>query len=147
MDGPGPRSADVRIRSLGGRRAETLADVRRLVHEADPDIVEERKWTKPSNPLGMIVSSHAGIVCTGEAYQRVVKLTFARGASLPDPRGLFNASLAGHTRRAIDIRKGDVLDAQAFKAVIQAAVAESRSRAPQSRGLSGRRVRTVERRR
>ena len=119
------RLIDERIRSLGGWRAETLAEVRRLIHEADPDIMEECKWIKPSNPLGVPVWSHAGIVCTGEAYKQVVKLTFARGASLEDPRGLFNSSLEGNTRRAIDIREGEVLDAEAFKALIQAAVAEN----------------------
>ena len=122
---------DERIRSLGGWRAEALAEIRRLIHEADPDIVEECKWIKPTNPLGVPVWSHAGIVCTGEAYKQVVKLTFARGASLADPRGLFNSSLEGNTRRAIDIREGEVLDAEAFKALIQAAVAENlRSRGP-----------------
>ena len=123
-----------RIRSLGGWRAETLAEVRRLIHEADPNIVEECKWIKPTNPLGVPVWSHAGIVCTGEAYNQVVKLTFARGASLEDPRGLFNSSLEGNTRRAIDIREREVLDAEAFKALIQAAVAENlRSSAPKSK--------------
>jgi hypothetical protein len=123
-----------RIRSLGGWRAEVLAEVRRLIHEADPDIVEECKWIKPSNPSGVPVWSHAGIVCTGEAYNQVVKLTFARGASLEDPRGLFNSSLEGNTRRAIDIREGKVLDAEAFKALIRAAVAENlRSNAPKSK--------------
>jgi hypothetical protein len=127
--------ADERIRSLGGWRAATLAEVRRLIHEADPDVVEECKWAKPSNPLGVPVWSHAGIVCTGEAYQRAVKLTFARGASLADPGRLFNASLEGNTRRAIDIREGEVLDAGAFKALIQAAVAENlRAGAAKSRG-------------
>jgi len=119
------RRIDERIRSLRGWHAETLAEVRRLIHEADPDIVEDCKWIKPSNPWGVPVWSHAGIVCTGEAYQQVVKLTFARGASLEDPRGLFNSSLEGNTRRAIDIREGEVLDAEAFKALIQAAVAEN----------------------
>jgi hypothetical protein len=119
------RLIDERIRSLGGWRAETLAEVRRMIHEADPDIVEECKWIKPSNPLGVPVWSHAGIVCTREAYQRVVKLTFARGASLEDPQELFNSSLEGNTRRAIDTREGDVLDAEAFKALIQAAVAKN----------------------
>ena len=128
---------DERIRSLGGWRAETLTEVRRLIHEADPDIIEERKWIKPSNPLGVPVWSHAGIVCTGEAYKQVVKLTFARGASLEDPQGLFNSSLDGNTRRAIDIREGEVLDAEAFKALIQAAVAENlRSSATKSKGRS-----------
>ena len=133
----GSRLIDVRIRSLGGWRAETLAKVRRLIHEADPDIIEECKWIKPSNPLGVPVWSHAGIVCTGEAYKQVVKLTFARGASLADPRRLFNSSLDGNTRRAIDIREGEVLDAEAFETLIRAAVAENlRSSAakPQGRG-------------
>src|SRR5207244_474220 len=128
------RLIDERIRSLGGWRAETLAEVRRLIHEADPDIVEECKWIKPTNQWGVPVWSHAGIVCTGEAYNQAVKLTFARGASLADPRGLFNSSLEGNTRRAIDIREGEVLDAEAFKALIQAAVAENlRSSAPKSK--------------
>jgi hypothetical protein len=116
---------DARLQALGGWRAEVLAEVRRLIHEADPDIIEECKWIKPSNPLGVPVWSHAGSVCTGEAYKQVVKLTFARGASLPDPRRLFNASLDGNTRRAIDIREGEMLDAEAFRALIQAAVAEN----------------------
>ena len=129
------RLIDERIRSLGGWRAETLVEVRRLIHEADPDIMEECKWIKPSNALGVPVWSHAGIVCTGEAYKQVVKLTFARGASLADPRGLFNSSLDGNTRRAIDIQEGEALDAEAFKALIQAAVAENlRSSAPKSQG-------------
>jgi len=97
--------------------------------------VEECKWIKPSSPMGVPVWSHAGIVCTGEAYKQVVKLTFARGASLEDPRGLFNSSLEGNTRRAIDIREGEVLDAEVFKALIQAAVAENqRSSARKSQG-------------
>jgi hypothetical protein len=119
------RLIDERIRSLDGWRAETLAEVRRLIREADPDIVEECKWIKPTNPLGVPVWSHAGIVCTGETYKQVVKLTFARGASLEDPRGLFNSSLEGNTRRAIDIREGEVLDAEAFKALVKAAVAQN----------------------
>lgn len=116
---------DEPIRALGGWRAETLAEVRRLIHEADPDIVEERKWIKPSNPQGVPVWSHAGVVCTGEAYKQVVKLTFARGAAVADPQGLFNASLDGKVRRAIDIREGEALDAEAFAALIRAAVAEN----------------------
>jgi hypothetical protein len=132
---PASHLIDERIRSLGGWRAETLARVRHLLHEADPDILEECKWIKPSNPLGVPVWSHAGIVCTGEGYKQAVKLTFARGASLSDPRGLFNSSLDGNTRRAIDIREGEMLDADAFKALIQAAVAENlRSSAPKSQG-------------
>ena len=128
------RRIDERLRSLGGWRPAMLAEVRRLIHEADPEIAEECKWVKPSNPQGTPVWSHAGIVCTGEAYKQVVKLTFARGASLKDPRGLFNASLEGNTRRAIDLREGEALDAEAFKALIRAAVAENlRSSAASSR--------------
>jgi hypothetical protein len=115
--------------SLGDWRGETLAEVRRLIHEADPDIVEECKWIKPSNPLGVPVWSHAGVVCTGETYKHVVKLTFARGAQLADPQQLFNASLEGNTRRAIDLREGEVLDAEAFKALVKAAVAQNGSAA------------------
>jgi hypothetical protein len=117
------RLIDERIRSLGGWRAETLAQVRRMIHEADPDIMEDCKWVKPSNPTGVPVWSHAGIVCTGEAYKQVVKLTFARGASLEDPRGLFNASLEGNTRRAIDIREGERINEAALKDLVRAAVA------------------------
>ena len=122
---PASRLIDKRIRDLAGWRGETLARMRALILQAEPDIVEECKWIKPTNPLGVPVWSHAGIVCTGEAYKQVVKLTFARGASLEDPRGLFNSSLEGNTRRAIDIREGELLDAEAFKALIQAAVAEN----------------------
>lgn len=107
--------------------------VRRLIHEADPDIVEERKWMKPSNPLGVPVWCRAGIVCTGETYKSVVKLTFAKGASLADDRGLFNSGLDGNTRRAIDLREGDVLDAAAFKDLIKAAVTENLRRPVSSR--------------
>jgi hypothetical protein len=122
------RLIDKRIQSLGDWRAETLAEVRRIILEADPDIMEEWKW------MGTPVWSRAGNICTGEAYKQVVKLTFARGASLEDPQGLFNSSLEGNTRRAIDIREGEVLDAEAFKALIQAAVAENlRSSAPKSK--------------
>lgn len=116
---------DEPIPSPDGWHAETLAEVRRLIHEADPDIIEERKWIKPSNPLGVPVWSRAGVVCTGEVYKQVVKLTFARGAAVADPRGLFNASLDGKVRRAIDIREGEALDAEAFMALIKAAVAEN----------------------
>src|SRR6267143_7306749 len=119
------RLIDERIRSLGGWRAETLAEVRRLIHEADPDIVEECKWIKPTNPFGVPVWSHAGIVCTGEAYTKVVKLTFARGARIPDPSRLFNSSLEGNTRRAIDIHEGEKVNAGAFKALVKSAVAQN----------------------
>lgn len=132
--GAASRRIDERIRDLGDWRGDTLSQIRRLIHEADPDIVEEVKWVKPSNPWGVPVWSHAGIVCTGETYKEVVKLTFARGASLADPRKLFNASLEGDTRRAIDIREGESLDAKAFKLLIQAAVAENLgSSAPKSK--------------
>lgn len=109
----------------GDWRAETLAEVRRLIREADPDIAEERKWVKPTNPSGVPVWSHAGIVCTGETYKQMVKLTFMRGASLDDPRRLFNSGLEGNARRAIDIREGESLDAEAFQALVRAAVAEN----------------------
>jgi hypothetical protein len=111
-----------RIEDLGDWRGETLAWVRGLIHDADPEIQEEWKWAKASSP-GTPVWSHDGIVCTGESYKQVVKLTFARGASLPDPAGLFNSSLGGNTRRAIDIREGEKLDEAAFKELIGAAVA------------------------
>ena len=106
----------------GDWRVETLDRMRRLILEADPAMVEERKWKKATNPAGVAVWSHDGIVCTGEMYKGVAKLTFFRGASLPDPARLFNAGLAGGTRRAIDIREGETVDAKAFKALIRAAV-------------------------
>jgi hypothetical protein len=111
-----------RIEELGDWRGETLAWVRGLIHDADPEIEEEWKWEKPSSG-GTPVWSHHGIVCTGESYKQVVKLTFMRGASLDDPKKLFNASLEGNARRAIDIREGERLDEDAFKELIQAAVA------------------------
>lgn len=108
----------------GDWRQETLARMRALILEADPKMVEERKWKKPSNGMvGVPVWSRNGIVCTGETYAKVVKLTFARGASLSDPSHLFNASLEGNTRRAIDIHEGETVDARAFKALVKAAVA------------------------
>jgi hypothetical protein len=119
------RLIDQRIHDLGGWRGETLARMRALIHEADADIVEECKWVKPTNPLGVPVWSHDGIVCTGEAYAKVVKLTFARGATTPDPSRLFNSSLEGNMRRAIDIHEGEKVDARAFKALIKAAVARN----------------------
>ncbi len=114
------RSIDARIESLGGWRGEALARVRALIHEALPGVVEEWKWDVP-------VWSQAGILCTGEAYRNAVKLTFAKGASLPDPARLFNASLEGNTRRAIDLHEGDRLDAAAFKALVRAAAAQNES--------------------
>jgi hypothetical protein len=111
-----------RIIELGDWRGETLGRMRKLIKEADPDVVEEVKWKKASNP-GVPVWSHEGLICTGESYKSVVKLTFAKGASLPDPSKLFNSSLEGNVRRAIDIREGEKVDADAFKALIRAAVA------------------------
>ncbi len=110
----------------GDWREETLARMRALIMEADPEMLEERKWKKPSNSMaGIPVWSHHGIVCTGETYNKVVKLTFAGGATLPDPSGLFNSSLAGNTRRAIDIHEGEKVEARAFKALVKAAVAQN----------------------
>ncbi|MGB7170754.1 MAG: DUF1801 domain-containing protein [Acidobacteriaceae bacterium] len=112
---------DEKVKQLGDWRGTMLAKVRGIIHAADPEIVEEWKWAKATNP-GTPVFSHAGIVCTGETYKSVVKLTFAKGASLPDPAGLFNASLEGNVRRAIDIHEGDKVDEAALKALIRAAV-------------------------
>ena len=121
---------DARIAALGDWRGETLARIRSLIREADPEMVEEVKWRKPSNSmLGVPVWEHAGIICTGETYKAVVKLTFAKGASLKDPSGLFNSSLEGNVRRAIDLHEGDELDEDAFKALIRAAAALNRSSA------------------
>jgi hypothetical protein len=120
------RLIDERFRDLEGWREETLARMRALILEADPEMTEERKWRKPSNGMaGVPVWSHSGIVCTGEMYTKVVKLTFARGASIPDPSRLFNSSLEGNTRRAIDIHEGEKVDARAFKALVKAAVAQN----------------------
>ncbi|MGB9368344.1 MAG: DUF1801 domain-containing protein [Xanthobacteraceae bacterium] len=128
------RLIEARIRKLGDWRGETLARVRALIKEADPDIVEEVKWRKPSNAmLGVPVWEHDGIICTGETYKAVVKLTFAKGAALKDPSGLFNSSLEGNVRRAIDIPEGGKIDEKAFKALIRAAVALNMERpAPRS---------------
>jgi hypothetical protein len=111
-----------RIADLGDWRGETLARIRALIAEADPHVVEEWKWVKATTP-GTPVWSHAGIICTGESYKNVVKLTFAKGASLKDPARLFNASLDGNVRRAIDIHEGEAIDARAFKALVHEAVA------------------------
>lgn len=121
------RSEDVdkKLATLTDWRGATLAKLRRLIHEADPDVVEEIKWRKPSNPLGVPTWSHAGIICTGETYKDKVKLTFARGAALVDPSGLFNSSLTGGTRRALDIPEGGEIDEGAFKALIREAVAQN----------------------
>ncbi|HTU51859.1 MAG TPA: DUF1801 domain-containing protein [Acidobacteriaceae bacterium] len=115
-------SIDEKIKQLGDWRGKTLAKVRTLIHDADPDIVEEWKWAKATSP-GTPVFSHGGIICTCETYKNAVKLTFAKGASLPDPSGLFNSSLDGNVRRAIDIHEGDKLNEAAFKSLIRAAVA------------------------
>ena len=114
---------DSRIAALVDWRGETLARLRALILAADPDVVEAVKWRKPSSPLGVPVWEHAGIICTGETYRDKVKLTFAQGASLDDPSGLFNSSLDGNTRRAIDVREGEEIDADAFKALVRGAVA------------------------
>ena len=120
---------DARIEELGDWRGETLERVRKLIQQADPEVVERVKWRKPSNAMrGVPVWEHAGIICTGETYKTAVKLTFAKGAALADPSGLFNASLEGGTRRAIDIHEGDKIDAPAFKALIRAAVALNTSK-------------------
>jgi hypothetical protein len=113
---------DQRIKELGDWRGKMLAKVRQIIHEADPEIVEEWKWVKPTSP-GTSVWSHGGIVCTGETYKNVVKMTFAKGAALKDPSGLFNSSFDGNVRRAIDIREGEKVDEAALKDLIRAAVA------------------------
>lgn len=120
---PASRLIDQRIRELEGWRGETLARMRALILAADPEMTEEWKW------MGTPVWSHDGIICTGEAYTKVVKLTFARGASVPDPAHLFNSSLEGNTRRAIDIHEGEKVDARAFKALVKAAVARNGAKA------------------
>ncbi len=137
---------DQKIRELssgGDWRGKTLAKVREIIHQADPEIVEERKWVKPTSP-GTPVFSHGGIVCTGETHKNVVKMTFAKGAALKDPAGLFNSSLEGNVRRAIDIHEGDKIDEPALKDLIRAAVAlnlkgrrTSRSPSPGERAASG----------
>jgi len=114
---------NARIAGLGDWRGAALARMRQLIREADPEVVETVKWRKPSNPSGVPVWEHAGILCTGEVYKGYLKLTFARGAALEDPAGLFNAGFGGGTRRAIDIREGETVDASAFKALVRDAVA------------------------
>jgi hypothetical protein len=132
---------DEKIKELGEWRGETLAKVRKIVHEADPEIVEEWKWAKAKSP-GTPVWSHGGIVCTGETYKNVVKMTFAKGAALKDPSGLFNSSLEGNVRRAIDIHEGDKVNEAALKDLIRAAVAlnlEDKSK-PKPRRASSKRA-------
>lgn len=114
---------DARIKALSDWRGDMLARIRTLIKQADPDVVEEVKWKKPSNMLGVPVWEHGGIICTGETYKNAVKLTFAKGASLEDPSSLFNSSLEGNTRRAIDFHEGEQIDEEALKALIRAAVA------------------------
>lgn len=125
---------DARIAALGDWRGAMLARVRALIKEADPGVVEDVKWRKPSNAMsGVPVWEHAGILCTGETYKDKVKLTFAHGAALDDPKGLFNASLDGNVRRAIDLREGDKLDEKALKALVRAAIALNTSKAAAAR--------------
>jgi len=132
---------DEKIKELGDWRGKTLAKVRAIIHAADPEIVEEWKWVKPTNP-GTPVWSHGGIICTGETYKNVVKMTFAKGAALADPSGLFNSSLEGNVRRAIDIHEGDKIDAAALKDLIRAAVALNLmgKSQPKSRRAGGKRA-------
>jgi hypothetical protein len=121
---------DARIAELADWRGEMLARVRELIHRADPGVIESVKWAKPTNPAGVPTWEHGGVICTGEVYKAYVKLTFAHGAALPDPDRLFNASLTGGTRRAIDLREGDALDGEAFVALIRAAVAFNLAKEP-----------------
>ena len=127
-DKPASEQIDEKLRTLGDWRGALLARLRRLIHEADPEVVEAVKWRKPSNPLGVPVWEHDGIICTGETYKDKVKLTFAYGASLDDPKKLFNSSLEGGTRRAIDFREDDAVDEAAFKGLIREAVEFNGSR-------------------
>jgi hypothetical protein len=120
---------DARIKELPDWQAEVLSRVRRLIKQAEPEVVEELKWKKPSNPMGVPAWSHDGIICTGETYKDKVKLTFAKGASLGDPAGLFNSSLEGKMRRAIDLHEGDEIDEKAFKSLVRAAAALNESSA------------------
>jgi hypothetical protein len=125
---------DERIETLGDWRGQTLARIRKIIRDADPDVVEEWKWAKATNP-GTPVWSHGGIICTGETYKDAVKMTFAKGAALKDPAGLFNSSLDGNVRRAIDIHQGDKINESALKALIRAAVAlnlEGKTKAPRA---------------
>ena len=129
MEKSGSDAIDEKLKTLGDWRGALLARLRRLIHEADPGVIEGVKWRKAANPLGVPTWEHDGILCTGESYRDKVKLTFARGASLKDPNRLFNSSLDGGTRRAIDFREGDGVDDLAFKALIREAVAANGSKA------------------
>jgi hypothetical protein len=122
------QSIDAMIKKLGDWRGRTLSRLRALIRQADPEVVEEWKWVKPTSP-GVPVWSHDGLICTGEVYKDKVKMTFARGAALPDPSGLFNSSLEGKTRRAIDFHEGDDVDEKALKALVRAAVSLNTSKA------------------
>ena len=124
----GSHLIDEKLQAMGDWRGAMLAKLRRLIHEADPEVEEAVKWRKPSNPAGVPVWEHDGMLCTGETYKDKVKLTCARGASIDDPSGLFNSSLDGGTRRAIDFREGDAVDEAAFKALIRDAVAVNGAR-------------------
>ena len=128
---------DLKIKELGDWRGQTLAKARDIIHAADPEIVEEWKWAKATSP-GVPVFSHGGIVCTGETYKNVVKLTFAKGASIKDPKGLFNSSLEGNVRRAIDIHEGEKINEAALKDLIRAAVALNLKSRNESKGKAGR---------
>lgn len=127
---------DARIAGLGDWRGEMLAWVRRIIRAADPGMVEEVKWRKPSNPLGVPVWECGGIICTGEVYKAAVKLTFAKGAAIDDPKKLFNASLDGNVRRAIDLHEGDRIDEKALTALVRAAIALNASRKPAPRAAA-----------
>jgi hypothetical protein len=126
---PASRLIDARIQELGDWRGEMLSSLRALIKQADPNVVEEVKWRKPSNPAGVPVWSHDGIICTGETYKNHVRLTFAKGASLKDPKGVFNSSLEGNAVRAIVIHEGDEIDEKAFKALVRAAISLNTSSA------------------
>jgi hypothetical protein len=132
---------DAKLASLDDWRGAVLARMRTLIHEADPEVIEAIKWVKPSNPLGVPTWEHAGIICTGEVYKAYVKLTFAHGAALDDPTGLFNAGFGGGTRRAIDIREGETIAAAAFKTLVKEAVtfnvSKQKSGQSQSRSAAG----------
>jgi hypothetical protein len=125
---------DARIAELGDWRGETLAHLRKLIKAADPELVEEVMWRKPSNPAGVPTWSHAGIICTGEIYKNYVKLTFAQGAALDDPAGLFNAGFGGGTRRAIDLREGETVDGAALQALVRAAAAFNLAKTGRKKG-------------
>jgi hypothetical protein len=131
-EGSASERIDAKIDELADWRGEMLAKVRGLIKAADPDVVEEWKWQKATSP-GVPVWSHGGIICTGETYKNIVKLTFAKGAQVPDPKGLFNSSLEGNVRRAIDIHEGDRINEAAFKALIKAAIKVNESGSPRKR--------------